>query len=55
MVEVLGVVVVTLFVGLIVWLMRFLAGSSAKDAWDVGLDEVRMNRKDLNCGSGENL
>jgi hypothetical protein len=32
MVEVLGVVVVTLFVGLIVWLMRFLAGSLAKDA-----------------------
>jgi heme exporter protein D len=45
MVEVFGVVVVTLFVGLIVWSMRFLASVVSKDARHARLDEANSEQE----------
>jgi hypothetical protein len=47
MVEVFGVGVVTLFVGLIVWLVRFLASESAKTRDTRGCMRQTVNRKEL--------
>ena len=45
MVEVLGVGVVTLFVGLIVWLMRFLATVVTKDSRQRWSDEANSEQE----------
>ena len=45
MVEVFGVVAVTLMVGLIVWLMRFLASVVSKDARHARFDEANSEQE----------
>ena len=45
MVEVFGVGVITLFVGLIVWLMRFLASVVSKDARRTRFDEANSEQE----------
>jgi heme exporter protein D len=45
MVEVFGVVVVTLMVGLVVWLMRFLESVVRKDARHARFDEANSEQE----------
>jgi Na+-transporting methylmalonyl-CoA/oxaloacetate decarboxylase gamma subunit len=45
MVEVFGVVVVTLFVGLLVWSMRYLASVASKDARHAPFDEANSEQE----------
>jgi Na+-transporting methylmalonyl-CoA/oxaloacetate decarboxylase gamma subunit len=45
MIEFLGVVVVTLFVGLIVWSMRFLSNVASKDARHARFDEANSEQE----------